>query len=518
MYTVMLVDDEKIIREGLQHIIEKSCEGFEVLSCCSDGSDAIEYLKENEVDVVLTDIKMTKISGLELAKYIYNSKPDTKVILLSGYKEFEYAKKAMEYNVKYYLLKPTDYSEVKSVFANIKEILDDDKRLQRDLKHYEEVQSALKDEFFSELALGALTETEVSRKLTLLNLGYSFTDAPCTIIDFEIYDYEAFIGQRWEHGKDRLSTVFQNIIAQSSDEIYYHLVFQRDSYIKAFAVAKVKMSADEMDAIIDKHIVEIKETLKAIFYIDIIEAKKGFDNINELVRNIVMIRAQNKEDQTLVEIEWLKLLISHISSGDSEGVLGMFDSYIFNQENIPLEQLRDKVFDLFDAISKNLGKMGIHSEYSGIMEDDYHSIKTIDNINDLRNRGKAILVKMVAFIIDNSSTSEDIIIKKAKLFIEDNFQRDISLQDVADQVFLSPMYFSRFFKQHIGESFSDYLIKTRMNYAIKLLAQRRKIEDVSYMSGYRSSRYFTRVFKRYTGYTPREYFRRVLSMAGERND
>ena len=120
MYQVIVVDDELVIRNGITNFINSEIDDLEVLYSFSDGTEAIEFLKTNDIDLVISDIRMTQVSGIELAKYISENKPFIKVILLSGYREFEYARSAIQYGVKEYILKPTNFIEFKDVLSQVK--------------------------------------------------------------------------------------------------------------------------------------------------------------------------------------------------------------------------------------------------------------------------------------------------------------------------------------------------------------------------------------------------------------
>lgn len=126
MYTLLIVDDEEEVREGLAKIIPWSDLGFELVGKLEDGREAIQHLKRQPVHAILSDIKMSFESGLSVAKYVYDHNLRTKVVLLSGYKEFTFAHEAIKYAVRHYLLKPSDLHEIKETFGKIKIELDDE--------------------------------------------------------------------------------------------------------------------------------------------------------------------------------------------------------------------------------------------------------------------------------------------------------------------------------------------------------------------------------------------------------
>lgn len=137
MYKVLVVDDEQVIRKGVAKMIDNDIEGFYCAGMFGDGIEVIEYLQNNDADVIISDIKMINVSGVELAKYVYENYSHIKVVLLSGYSEFEYAKAAVRYKVTDYILKPTDFDELKKVFDSIREELSDD-TLMRERKKFNE--------------------------------------------------------------------------------------------------------------------------------------------------------------------------------------------------------------------------------------------------------------------------------------------------------------------------------------------------------------------------------------------
>jgi YesN/AraC family two-component response regulator len=126
MYKLLIVDDEITIRTSLANFIPWNQEGFEVAGVCADGKDAIDFINANKIDALLIDIMMPRVSGIEVAKYIYENKLNIKTVLLSAHGEFDYARSGMRYGVRYYILKPTKYEELKQVFSEVRMELDKD--------------------------------------------------------------------------------------------------------------------------------------------------------------------------------------------------------------------------------------------------------------------------------------------------------------------------------------------------------------------------------------------------------
>lgn len=338
MFEAIVVDDEQRIRAGISSFINNNDTGFEVIHTFKDGAEAVEHLKTNDVDLVISDIKMVDVSGIELAKYIYENKPHIKVVLLSGYAEFEYAKAALKYNVEDYLTKPTDFGELTKTLLKIKDILED---------------SASAD---------------------------------------------------------------VNIFLDKVKQLYAHIL--SGQYEKA------------------------SETLTA-------------------------------------------LLDSNHHGGS---YLGQFASNLFEI--------------IFDRIYANLKIQLSH---------DYKPLADMESRAEIEEFSFKLLKSTVNRMSADSEGSSASVIEKLIQYVNEHFSENISLQSAADSVFFSPVYCSRFFKKQTGENFTDYLLRIRMENAVKCLGENKKINDISRECGYSNANYFTRIFKEYYKCTPREYVRKNFS-------
>lgn len=160
MYRLMIVDDEYATLNGLSSYIPWREMGFEVKSKASNGRQALENLQRQEIDVVLTDIRMPVMDGIELIRKIREEQFPVEIILLSAYRDFEYAKEGIRYGVHDYILKPTKYEEIKKVFGNMKRKLDDGKKVREELpeESYRDISSIVKDYVGSHLRTANLEE------------------------------------------------------------------------------------------------------------------------------------------------------------------------------------------------------------------------------------------------------------------------------------------------------------------------------------------------------------------------
>ena len=135
MYKVLLVDDEILVREAISENLKWNDLGYDLVGTCKNGNEAKQYIESNEVDVVLTDICMPGVDGIELSEYIYNNFPDISIIIFSGFAEFEYAQKAIKYNVEEYMLKPVTAAELSKTLTDVKSRRDKKRKNKKKLSY-----------------------------------------------------------------------------------------------------------------------------------------------------------------------------------------------------------------------------------------------------------------------------------------------------------------------------------------------------------------------------------------------
>jgi two-component system response regulator YesN len=520
MYKLIVVDDEKQIRSGLSRYIANADLGFDVVADFEDGTQAIEYLTDNNVDAVLTDIQMARVSGIELAKWISENRPIIKVVIISGYKEFEYAQKAIEYNVQHYILKPTKLDEVNEVFTRIKENLEKEKSYEKSIsdeqEKFKELLPILKEQFFCDLYMGILgNKSDIEKKLKIIDLNVKPGQNPCCIINVDVKNYENYLAEKWHYGKEEFGLAIRNFILEQSSDIQYYYIFGAYDRMKIIALSLKDISADSLQIIVNFHLNEIVDSIKKVFDLDVeMSVEKNFDNLFEVATYRVSSAKNDEIRNQKALLEQYKLFISNISIGNYEQTINIFDQLIDEVSLMPISLVQEKVKLIFTNISDEFNKIGIDIYKLTGADFDISIIFTMQNIDVIKNWGYGILQKMVNHFSTDIQLSSDIIINKAKEYIDNHYSSDISLDDVANYVFLTPVYFSRFFKNKTNESFTDYLIKVRMKQAIKLLMQNTKIYEVSELVGYKSSKYFIRLFKKYTGYTPKEYCLKILKVGG----
>ena len=208
MYKVMIIDDEMIARETLKRYFNDLAPDFQVVKSCSGGREAMEYLQEHDVDAVFTDIKMPEVSGIDVARFIYEQKPEIKVVIVSGYGEFEYARDAMRYNVSEYLLKVVDIEEFRRVVQRLRAGFE-----KRDAGRDTETRAIDREMFFYNLLCGLYpTETELAEAFAKC-ADIPPTAAECECIKLQLDGLPEFLEHTWHYDLDMFKNAITNIIS-----------------------------------------------------------------------------------------------------------------------------------------------------------------------------------------------------------------------------------------------------------------------------------------------------------------
>jgi len=513
MYSLIIIDDEAIIRNGLKKFIDWKSMNVQVVELFEDGKEAIEYLKSNDVDIVLTDIKMSDKSGLDVAKFIYKNKPMTKTVILSGYKEFEYAQKAIEYKVQHYLLKPTNFSKINEVFPKIVEELDSERQT-------EKIMPLLINQYVNDLSFGAITKKEDVYKRGEI-LGFeSVLDHDCALLIYSIPDFNTFIDSNWSYGRERFNIALANFFTSKDQDVNYHSIFTDEDQFHVFAYAKANGKSD-FEKVIRKEIKAISESVKSFLGLDIvIEKLVTFQNFYELAtyNEKIFYGTTNSDTTNALNINvevyrkivrQYKLFFSKINECGKEDLISLVDSLFIQLEDTNIEFSKKVIIDLFANLSDKFSMIDMDIVVMTDGNMSYNNIIGMETTAGLQAYCYKMFDIMVDYIKNNRSDSSERVIEKALRYINENYYKDISLEDVANHVFLNSVYFCRFFKQKTNETFTDYITKVRMERAMELIDKGKyKTYEISDRVGYKSSKYFSRVFKQYTGISPSEYSKR----------
>lgn len=493
MYKVAIADDEPVIRSGLASMIKSANPDFEITASFSTGEALMEYLKTNDVDVVFTDIVMYKLTGLEIAKYLHESKPYIKCVILSGYDRFEYAKSAISYNVSAYLLKPLDADELAAILKNLSDTFKESK------DDYEE-ESVFSAQFLSDIFTGVISdETQLRRRASELGYDSELFLMPCTVITFKFPHYNELLS-RWKYETHSLNTALYHFLCEFFDCEIFPL-YNNDGKI----IMAILGQPDEKYAA--ERIEENLHLFAEVFKTDIEYGMVYENNMMSLSDNIDLsglLSYIGSESEILCNS-----LVTALLSGTFDEVKNIFSAAVRHAEGSGTDKLRSSISELFNGLFSRFLNTGVTLPKHMLSEVNFYNLTSLKNSDEIRGWGTGLLKNIYGTVSRNANSTETVSIRNAKEFISDNLHRDISLYDVASHVYLNPIYFSKLFKQSTGITFTSYIARMRIEKAKELLCETDlKIYEIGEQSGFRSTYYFNRVFKQIVGVTPNEYRRK----------
>lgn len=527
-YRVMLVDDEEEVRFAIERKLDWNSIGFEVVATAENGQEALEKALEFEPDVVMTDIHMPFMNGLDFCKKLKEELPATKVVIFSGYDEFEYAKEAIKVEAEEYILKPIDSEELRGVFTRIKSRLDDELNKRRNIENlerfYQESFPILREQFLIALLEGSISRDRIAdaAKKYGLSMESPFYGV-CTFrlsVDSqkedELSSKESLLAVSLNQiNKDRLTSFSELysinyldrivvICGMNESDEYTEFVNQIDLICK-FATKLLGVATNAGIGNLVSSVSQIpqayKEAKDAVSYRILLDENQAI-TINDV--------EPKNPSMNIISDKQIMSLIKQIKIGDDTSVNCAIDDIIdaIRNASVAIYQLELVIVQIHLEIMKLVKSYDISEQDMEAYDIDiYSKIKTMTSIEDLRqwlveeSVGVRNLVKLER--IDSTK----LLMENAKSFIEEHyFESDISIDRVCSHLGVSATYFSSLFKKDTGVSFVTYLTNMRMEKAVELLnTTDEKTYVIASKIGYDEPNYFSYVFKKAYGISPSKY-------------
>ena len=528
---VFLVEDEVIIRSGVKKSINWEQEGYEFVGEASDGELAYPMILKEKPDILITDIRMPFMDGLELSRLVKKELPDIKILILSGYDEFEYAKKAIKIGVTEYLLKPISAAKLTEVLNAVAETIRQENEEKNLLETYfaEMRENTERDKMrlFEKLLMGDLSMGEIleAGERFGMNLG-----ASCyKIVLFKILaNLENHVYA--EQMVDACSSVEQ--AASMMEGVY---VFQRGVEGWAFLLtAQDEKSMEESAKILYQNLKQAMKNYTQVEYFGGIgstvprirslkqsfrEADRAFaarfvEEANQIISQKEFEKSQMEEGlkmQGVVQIgKSREMLQKFLSNGTREEVKAFSDAYIsrIEEENIRSTMVRQYVvIDVCIVILSFCERISSANRLQEEAEELQKMMQKIHSLSEIKKYVVRLLNEAIELRDAESGRRYSDLIAAAKKEIENHYMtEEISLNTVAISVGMSPSYFSSIFSKEAGKTFVEYLTEVRIEKAKEfLMCSSMKTSEIGYEVGYKDPHYFSYIFKKVQGCSPKEY-------------
>lgn len=510
--SLLIVDDEPVICQGLATTLPWDKLDVDIKGIAHNGEEALEIFEKYEIDLVLTDVYMPVMDGLELTKKIKEKSPKTKVILFSGYDEFEYARQAMRLDVIDYLLKPVDVDELIKLIQQLKKEMKEEKKEEKQSLH----------DFLMKVIFHYLLNTPIApnekKKIDHLKSSYRLVISQVqknTLVNNHCKKKDATFKQKWKQtihcalNKEKIQT----ISLFSHDNELVTLCFSDSPHL----LKKNKMI---------RCLRHIKTTENFSLKIGLSSLEENFHNLAETYHSvstnldrktiffkekhqIFFLKEEEKKENTVSSIEEIEeLIIEGLFNKNNkylnESLQDLFQTFYEKRLSMPsilsiLQKIERALVHHFQQIKLGytLDQISLHFQKE-IDTKAHNTITAIYHLflTDLQNMRKVL----------HQQPDHHWVIRDIKKYMQENFTKDLKAIDVANDHYITPSYFSRLFKEETGYSFSEYLNKLRIQESCLLLKNTPyKIYEIANKVGYREYKYFARVFKKYTGLTPTEY-------------
>ncbi|MGO4109277.1 AraC family transcriptional regulator [Paenibacillus sp. YAF4_2] len=446
MYRLLIADDEALEREGLEHLIHRMLPDKFQIAHADNGRRAIEQAEEFRPHIVMMDINMPGIQGLQAIREIKSILPDTKFILVTAYDFFAYAKEAVSLGVKEYIVKPAGRNQIASILTQLIDELEREKGKRIEELHLRDKVSQLLPLVENELSLLFMVDQVMNTDEENLSDWLDFPlDKGCAVV-------VAFPRQIYTLDKKKLYETFRSYAKT------YGITCIVSSLIDLHMAIFIRNHTQESSLVWKQSIKQFGEKLSGL-------AERQF----QLTITVGIGSMQTGADG------WRKSYFEAVFASDDDRHSG-------------------KVIDFEEVLKEGSSPANDGTLRAPAPEDnsDEHRSYVISALQRIREQREQQTIN---------------VIDKAKQYIEQHFTEELSLEDTAEYVHLNPHYFSKVFKQQVGATFIDYLTGLRIDKAKQLIvsADELALKEVCFEVGYKDPNYFSRVFKRVTGVTPTEY-------------
>lgn len=529
---LLVADDEFIIREGIRSHINWTELGIRLMGAAENGKEALDMLADEPADILLTDVHMPVMDGIELCREARKRYPNLKIIILSGFEEFEFAKQALEVSAMRYLLKPFTRKELEEVLLDAS----------RDIRHYRRLESNLEvtmvrlqeslpllcENVLNRLVEGRLHPEEVRAKLELLDISLKGSRFVVLVAE---KDHNDGRGAGQPGANEELMTVLmKDEFGMALKERGQGVVF---SGLNANAVCILEVGPDDLyEQVLDfaeAVKARIQTALKLTVSIGVGAIRPGYAGIAVSYReaqeslayrfligqdSVIPIDRINLSDSAAffaIPEEYGERLAMAVRYGNNRGIRGELDSlfdYMRGGTGGKISELRLAVKDFLAMTLRQLGLSGNRlKDLYGTDFDPYTAIDRYKTMDDMYRGLCTMIQELSGYIHDKRGNKLRNVIQRAVDYIQSHYHlEELSINTLSEELSMNASYFSRLFKQETGATFTEYLTKTRLERAKELLkGTTKRISEITYEVGMKDPYYFSTLFKKYTGINPTEF-------------
>lgn len=543
MYQLLIVDDERLVVDSLAETISWDEIGIEHVYRAYTGKDALRFINTHVIDIVITDIRMPELSGLELIERIREANPKVKCIVHSGYADFDYAKQAMSSQVTEYLIKPVSDEDLTQAVIRMAEMLDSEwsqlltqKKLSDTLK---EQAPLIRSNLLHDVIKGKRTgKEELQTQLNLLE------------VPLHIDDSIALAVLRLEEGFSKFDSaslaLFEYAILNIAEEtfgVHFDLVTCKDPYdylvllikMKASKVEKLQALHDDdnqRSQLLQQTLLKLQENVRTflkgkisvivstwgtfpsdvptLYQACVATIRRSVGNDQDMFLTLGDQIDHNSPIKSMQSLYETPTLMQMLDMGHRDMTMAKLEAIICELEEYgpdSQEQLTEVFFQFGAAFAYAVHKNGkLLEELLGPAYEPFITHKPFLSVNQLKEWAFKVAELFYEDINQTMVTAKNSSIQLIQQYINAHLAEDVTLQAISEHIHMHPVYLSKIFKAETGENISEYIIRLKMERAAYLLKQTDdRIYQICSKIGYQNPPYFIKLFKKFFGMTPQEY-------------
>ncbi|MFE6076517.1 response regulator [Paenibacillus sp. NPDC057886] len=524
---IILVDDEKGILEGLKKMVSRYIPECEVVGTAHNGIDGFNIIQKWQPDIVITDIRMPQANGLEMIKMLKDMDSQSKFILLSGYADFEYARRGMQLGVNFYINKPVEERELRECVCLVMESIRSERMKLHEIDNMkQDFQCRIQEEALRDILDLGNDHMELVEELLRVNRIY-VKDSKFASILIEMNANVDFLK---EYGFD---PVFRQIdlTLRQYDGVYRFRY--SGSQIAVVITHNATLETGELVRAIHRLNEALTLNLKLSIVIGVGTVKNrptGISQSFEEARNalsyklikgtasvipfseIMNLAVRSK----LVPEELISALEAAIDNMDEHECVVIIHEIFGGIADKPTVSPVDLQLQCLNILLMSIRKMSIQqlqqNELIGRHILSLEGISRFETLAYLEEWMVQVIHGIIAFKLENHISKKKVLISEIKEYVTDHYNEPISLAEVATHFFINPYYLSQYFKQKTGETYLNFLTQIRVSKAKELLENTdMKIYEICHEVGYSDPQHFARMFEKLTGSKPREYRKNLTS-------
>jgi len=525
---ILIVDDELLVRIGLKSSINWDKHGFEIVGEASNGQEALEKIHQCKPDLLLLDIKMPVMDGIELLKKLKEERNPCRSVILSSFDDLEHVKEAMKLGALDYLHKPCMNPEgiIKVLTEINKELINEKKDYKDYVQNIGTKREDTAESFLRKLVDGQLTDdAEFQRGLKENHIGLGRSNFSCIV--FSVINLDKIEKRYSDENKNLLCKSILDILGQvflsEAEVVFFN--YSKNLYTAVMTMEKIA-SVKEIIDMQNRYVHLITDSLKKFLDIDVGIGISGIHQSFKRVKTAFEEAYKALQRRFYHPAEKVIHYNTLTSFRDSRQLLNKIDEFVIKlKENVSSHnyyQYKSNTEEIFKLLRENpvLSSEEVIKLFNGILFlldelgtcfEEMKLISCCETLEELHDAFRKIIDQKLYNMEENEYKNYSFIVKNIISYINRHYTEELSLSMIAEHLNVSPNYISRVFKEEVGKTLFNYVNEVRVEQAKKLMHKKElKIYEIGEKVGFNSSVHFNIVFNKLTGYSPKQYRDRIL--------